>query len=157
MLMPHHPALLEVLHVVEIDAVLIKHDPADVAIPKAPFTVVGIEVGVRMGMMLPVLGGPAERRLFKGARREKKQQKADERACLERCVSEEPVITDRDRKAGGQKIKPEKGGLSRGESVMIDIKRRPDEPYESHKGNENNSCPPVTSFRRCVSRHKTFS
>ena len=53
--------LKQVFDIVMIDRVLVKDDPSDMAIPKTPFGVMGVLIGVRKLMMLPVLRCPAKR------------------------------------------------------------------------------------------------
>ena len=106
-----HAAVLEQVGRVALgvgDPVLLP-EPADVGVPEAAqaaavadVRAVRVALLVGVGVVLAVVGDPADHRPLDGHRAEDGEQVLERPVGLERAVGEQPVVADRDPEGGGE-------------------------------------------------------
>ena len=91
-----HLIFQEIFDVFVVRLLFPQGHPPDMGIPKPFFDAVRVYLGIHLAVMVAVTRGPGHRRLLKRRRSEEKDQKLDDRICLESSVGVIAVVTDRD-------------------------------------------------------------
>jgi hypothetical protein len=130
-----------------------EHQPADVGVKKTLGDAIRIFIVIDMLMMRAVLASPEERRVFKSSSAEDQRNETHDPVCLEGQVREQPVITNRYRKAACAEHDKKKDHLEPIDPEEIEIAGHRGQ-REKQSADEKRARRPIDIFERDSREHR---
>ena len=154
LVLPHHEGIFfEICDIGERAGIEFEEDPAHVSPEKSASDAVGIIIYViYILVVFPVVRGPVEGRIFKGAGTKEQRCELYRFGRFKCFVGKEAVITERNAHAGGDEVENEKTHLKGIQSEVIDVERCPDEGGEEGD-DQKDARNPVDAIKRYFRNH----